>query len=148
MTDIIIYESGNGGEISIKAGDIETTDGLLNMPYLSHFGGNVETSTTGNEIEGIERLDWWGNQFLETESQMNSELERSLLNNALNSNGRANIEKDATKDIQILNKLGNVSSSVEITGQNKVKISDTINQITIDFIWDATNKELIEERTI
>ena len=79
---------------------------------------------------------------------MNSELEKSLNENALNSKGRSNIEKDALKDIQFLSELGSVSNSVEITGHDKIKISDKINQTVVDFIWDATNKELIEEITI
>jgi hypothetical protein len=145
MTDVLIYESGNGGELSLKNGDIETTDGLFNQPYLSHFGGNIEASTTGNEVEGEERADWWGNTFLDASAQMNSELERSLNNNALNSAGRINIERDAQKDIEHLNDIANVSSTVVITGNDKLLISDKLDKIVVNMLWDATKNELIEE---
>lgn len=148
MTDIMIYESGGGGEIFVKGSDIETTDGIFNQPYLSHFGGNVEASTTGDEKEGIERFDWWGNSFLEGKNQMNSALEKALNDNALNSSGRVNIEKAANKDLDHLKDIAEVSSAVSIIGVDKVLISDKINKTVINFIWDATKNELIEERII
>jgi hypothetical protein len=148
MIDVLIYESGNGGELSLKDGDIETTDGLFNIPYLSHFGGNVEVSTKGNELEGEERIDWWGNIFLEDESQMNSELERALNNNALTSAGRANIEAAAKKDLQVLSDIADVSTTVSITGNDKIYISDKVDKTVVNLIWDSTKSELIEEITI
>lgn len=148
MTDIHIYESGNGGELSLKNGDIESTDGLFNMPYLAHFGGNVEASTTGNEQEGEERMDWWGNQFLEEQHQMNSTLEKSLCEIAITSAGLARIERDAKKDLEFISELGDASCEVSASGLNKIIISDKINQSKVDIIWDATKSELIEEITI
>jgi len=149
MTDIIIYESGNGGELRLKDnGDIETTDGLFNQPYLSHFGGNLEALTTGEEIEGEERFDFWGNYFLEPKSQMNSLLEKSLNENALSSSGRNNIEKDAKTDLDSISELGNISAEVTITGNDKVRISDKISQTKVNFIWSKTSEEIIEEITI
>ena len=148
MTDIMIYESGSGGEISIKSGDIETTDAIFNQFYMAHFGGNTEASTTGNEIEGEDRGDWFGNQYLNEDSQMNSSLERTLNNVSLNSAGRVIIEREAKKDIDFLSDLGDLSVSAQITGNDKVIISDKINQSKVDFIWDATKNEIIEEITI
>jgi len=148
MIDVLIYEGGNGGELSLKNGDIETTDGLFNIPYLAHFGGNIESSTKNNVEEGEERNDWFGNTFLPSEAQMNSELERSLQNNALNSSGRANIEAAAKIDIQVLSEIADVSTSVSITGNDKIRISDNIDKTVVNLIWDATKSELIEEITI
>jgi hypothetical protein len=148
MIDVLIYESGNGGELSLKNGDIETTDGLLNIPYLSHFGGNVEASTKGNELEGEERFDWWGNTFIPTESQMNSELERALNSNALNSSGRVNIESAAKKDLEVLKDVAELLTLVTITGNEKILITDKINKSVVNMAWDATKNELIEEITI
>jgi hypothetical protein len=148
MTDIMIYESGGGGEISLKNADIEMTDGLLNMPYLAHFGGNLEASTTGNEDENTERFDWWGNVFLEESAQMNSSLEKTLNETALNSAGRVTIERQAKNDLQFLSDIADISCNVGIIGVDKVRISDTVSQSVVDFIFNATNSELIEEITI
>jgi hypothetical protein len=145
MNDILLYESGGGGEISLKNGDIEMTDGLFNMPYLSHFGGNLEASTKGDEEENIERFDWWGNSFLDQPAQMNSLIEKTLDNTTLNSAGRVIIERNAKEDLQFIADIADISCIVEIPGVDKVKISDKINQIKVDFIFNSTNNELIEE---
>jgi hypothetical protein len=148
MTDILIYESGNGGELSLKNGDIETTDGLFNMPYLAHFGGNTEASTTGNEQEGKDRLDWWGNQFLEEQHQMNSALEKSLNEIALTSAGRVKVERDAKKDLEFMAEFADVECSIFIPNLNIIIVSDKINQSVVNMAWNATKNELIEEITI
>lgn len=148
MTDIVIFESGNGGDISIKDGDVVTTDGLFNQPYLAHFGGNVGNSTTGQEIEGEERFDWWGNTFLEEQNQMNSLLENTLNNVSLNSSGRLVLENDSKKDLEFLSEIANVTSDVLIIGVDKLQIHDKLSQNKVDFFWNGTKNELIEERTI
>ena len=150
MTDVLIYESGNGGDMYLKNGDIEMTDGLFNQPYLAHFGGNTQANTTGEEVEGTERFDWWGNAllFAVPEAQMNSNVERALNENALSSFGRGEIERQANRDLEFLSELGEVSSQVTIIGNDKVKISDKIQQTVKSFIWDATKKEVIKEITI
>jgi hypothetical protein len=150
LIDILLYESGNGGEISLKNGDIQMTDSISNQPYLAHFGGNVEASTTGEEIVGEDRSDWWGNTFFENDqaSQMNSELERALNNTALNSAGRLSITQSAKTDLEFLKEIADIDCEASITGIDKISISDKINQTQKTFSWDATNDELIEEITI
>jgi hypothetical protein len=147
MIDILLFESGNGGEISLLNGDIEMTDSLANQSYLSHFGGNVEASTNGEEIEGEERKDWWGNIFFQNDStsQMNSELERTLNNTALNSVGRLQIEQSAKSDLEFLSDIAKTDSKATIDGIDKIKIHDSINQIKNSFVWEATKSELIQE---
>lgn len=146
----MIYESGNGGELSLVNGDIEMIDGISNQPYLAHFGGNIEASTTGEEIEGEERKDWFGNVFLLNNpgTQMNSELERSMNENSLNSSGRSKIENAAKNDLSYLSDTAKVDSKVSVTGVDKVLITDTINELKANFQWDASKSELIEEITI
>lgn len=148
MTDILIYESGNGGEISIVNGDIQSTDSLANQSYLAHFGGNLEALTTGEETENTERFDWWGNTFLSQENQMNSLLEKTLNEVALNSSGRITLERKSKEDLGFLKDFGEISTTVQISSNDKVRISDKINQTKVDFIWNATKEEIIEEITI
>lgn len=149
MNDVLIYENGDGGEIQLVNGDLATTNSLANQPYLAHFGGNVEASTTGDEVPGEERFDWWGNVFFENEpdAQMNSELERALNNNSLNAAGRSEIERRAKQDIEFLNELSEVQTSVFLVGPDRVRIDDFIQEIetTYKYIWDATKQELIQE---
>ena len=64
MNDLVIWETGNGGDAQLLGNDLATTDGLTNMPYLGWFGGNPGFITTGNELENEQRFDWWGNSLL------------------------------------------------------------------------------------
>ena len=68
MTDLVIYETGDGGDVQLQGNDLATTSGITNQPYLGWFGGNTDASTTGNELEGEQKLDWWGNSVLFTKS--------------------------------------------------------------------------------
>lgn len=145
MKDIMIYESGNGGEISLKNGIIEETSAIFNQIYLSHFGGNIEANTAGDEQEGEERQDWWGNSFLDTENQMNSNLERVLNENTITSYGRNFIERAAKEDIEYLSDMAEIETIVSVIGVSKLKISHIINQTQVNYTWDATKNEVIEE---
>lgn len=152
MVDVLIYETGNGGDVKLVGNDLAMTDSLANQVYLAHFGGNVEASTTGEEIAGEERFDWWGNKFFEEEPEamMNSELERALEKNSLGSAGRANIERRAKEDIDFLSALSEVSSVVYLVGVDRVEIIDSIQEIetVYKYLWDGTKNELIEEINI
>lgn len=147
--DILIYESGNGGEVNIVNGDLETTSSIANQSYLAHFGGNVEASTTDEEIEGEERQDWWGNAFFqdEKEARMNSELERALNENAIGSAGRSEIERRAKEDLEYLSEISEVITNVALTDHDKITITDHITEIetVYKYLWDGTKDELIQE---
>jgi phage gp46-like protein len=146
MIDILIVESGNGGDISLINGDIQSTDSLSNQAYLAHFGGNTEASTTNEEVTGG-RMDWWGNEFIKDDinMQMNSELERTLNKVALTSSGRLKLVQAAKNDMDFLSNIAKIESEVSISGIDKVQISDKINQGIASFQWNATKNELIEE---
>jgi len=152
--DLTIYETGNGGDLSLVNGDLSVTEGLTNQPYLAHFGGNIEASTTGEEKAGVERFDWFGNAFFpnEADAQLNSELERGLAVNELSSKGRIELERLAALDLEYLADVADIESEVVIESDDKVSISDKLIQPSDDaefsFIWDATKNELIEDKII
>lgn len=152
--DIMIFENGNGGEFSLENGDLVTTEGLTNQPYLAHFGGNIEASTTGEETEGVERLDWYGNAFFANDeaAQLNSELERALANTEVSSKGRIELERAAAEDLEYLNEYADVETAVAVISDNKITVSDKLtepdNENKYTFIWEATKNELIEQKII
>ena len=144
MTDLILYENGNGGDLQLKGNDLATTDGLTNQPYLAWFGGNLTD-------------DWWGNKLLLTNDksiQFTSYLENLLQNTALNSDGRNRIENFIKKDLEFLRTFVNIETSVSIISDDKLQIvvkltkPDSLNNISYSYIWDATQNELIEQRTL
>jgi len=157
MNDVIIYENGNGGDVQLKGNDLATTDGFTNMPYLAWFGGNPGSITTGNEIEDEQRFDWWGNNLLlenQQEIQFNSFLENILNNTTIDSEARASIQNFATKDLDFILTFASVDVSVSIISDDRISIEAKLTKPgnldvkTFQYLWDATNQELIEEKIL
>jgi phage gp46-like protein len=57
MTDVLIRQTDDGGEISFFNGEPVTSDGLDQAVYLSLFGGNQDDSGS----DGDKPNQWWGN---------------------------------------------------------------------------------------
>jgi hypothetical protein len=157
MDDIVIYETGSGGDLQLSGNDIESTSGLFNMVYMAWFGGNTEASTTGNELDSELRDDWFGNALLfdnEKNVQFNSILEKTLNETALDSSGRITIEEAAKEDLQFMKDIADVSVSVSILSDDKVSIlvdlkePDNLQVKEFQLIWDSLKNEVIIEKTI
>lgn len=157
MNDIVIYETGSGGDLQLLGNDIASTSGLFNMVYMAWFGGNPEASTTGNELESELRDDWFGNALLfenEKQVQFNSLLEKTLNETALDSSGRITIEEAAKKDLEFMKDIADVSVSVSILSDDRVSITarlkepENIEVKEFQLIWDNLKNEVIIEKTI
>lgn len=57
MSDALLRQTNDGGEITVESGLVLMSDGLETAAYLSLFGGNVDDAgdTAGK------REQWWGN---------------------------------------------------------------------------------------
>jgi hypothetical protein len=155
--DILLYEAGGGGDISVQNGDIALAEILYQQAYLCLFGGNVAASTRGDELPTEIRQDWWGNNLLfanNKAAQFNSATERALRTNALNSTGRVNIQRAVEKDLQYFKGQADVAVTVAITGVDKLRIGIRLTQPTnqqgtsLQLLWDNGRMELITERVI
>ena len=155
--DILLYESGNGGEMLVANNDISLVEILYQQVYLRLFGGNVEANTTGTEIEGQQRDDWWGNSLLFNninDKQFNSNTERILDSVALNTSGRIDIVRAVEADLINLKKIANISVNVVILSYNRIVINISINKPgnledkELQFIWDNASKEVIIDKQI
>jgi hypothetical protein len=123
--DVLIYESGSGGELSVVNDDLVFTELLYNQVYLALFGGNVEENTKRDYLFTEQRLDYWGNSlfFAETPSnQFNSNTERTIQNIALTSSGRLELIRAVEDDLAYLNDLFNYTVDVMFFQANKIKI--------------------------
>lgn len=155
--DLHIYESGSGGELALLNNDLVLSETLYQNIYISLFGGNIEASTQGNELENQERLDWWGNSLFFKDipsKQFNSETERVLNNVTLNSSGRLSIKSAVENDLSFLSEIVNFSVNIYVTSINRViieiiqsSISNQSQQL-FQFIWDNAKKEIILNRDI
>jgi hypothetical protein len=120
MTDLLIYETGGGGDLLQRGNDLVSVNGYENSTYLSMFGGGS----------------WWGN-FL-TPNKFLSKTERVLLVTPLTSAGRITIENAVNDDIDFLKKIPDTkyTSLVTIGGPDRLEILITINGKQFNYLWN------------
>jgi len=155
--DLLLYESGSGGQIAILNNDLVLNEVLYNQFYLALFGGNYEASTTGNEQNANGRKDYWANSLIFADNpvkQFNSQTERLLDSVVLNSSGRLEIERAVNEDLAYLKTLMNFTVNVSFDGSKKVVILVQFSEKTqqeeksLQLVFDNAKKELIIERVI
>lgn len=122
MTDILLYQSIDDGEINVLNGVMETTDGLETAVYLALFGGNEEDDGSQDNP-----FNWWGN-FDEPDptKRYRSETQYILRSLPLSLNNLKRIGKAAERDLKFLIST-DVAKSIEVIvgmpGLNKISIS-------------------------
>ena len=155
--DILLYESGDGGEMSVMSDDLVLSETLYQQVYLALFGGNIEANTSNNTLITEERKDWWGNELIYKETpskQFNSNTERTINNIALNSSGRLEVIRAVESDLQYLTTLLNYSVDVELININRMRIivnftpKDNLQDRVLVLVYDNARNELIIEQTI
>lgn len=150
--DLLLCETGNGGDFIFENKDLKLTDGFSNQVYLGWFGGNVGGLERDREEtpQSEQRSDWFGNEiFFEADLDFyfNSELETLLNKSALNSAQRILIEETAKLDLGFMVDFGEVSVEAEIQDLDRIQITakiiepDNSENKTFSFIWDSTKKE-------
>lgn len=155
--DILLFESGDGGEMAIVSNDLCLTETILQQAYLAMFGGNVEANTTGVEIESQERNDYWANSLLwadQPSKQFNSNTERILDETPLNSSGRLIIKQAVESDLDYLKLIVNFTVEVSILATNKVQIlinfsrKDNLQDKELVLVYDNAKNEVITNKII
>lgn len=155
--DILLYESGSGGELLVLNNDVSLVETLLQQVYLMLFAGQLEANTTGNEIAGRERDDWWGNALLFADSdakKFNSNTERVLDSVAMNTAGRIDITRAVEDDLKSLEVIADVFVNVVILSHSKIKIEvklqkpGDLESKVFQYIWDNASNEVIIQKII
>lgn len=153
--DILLYETGSGGDFSLVSNDLVLGDQLYQQFYLALFGGNLQASTKGSYLANEERFDYWGNSLIWKNSkarQFNSETERTLNNVALNSSGRLQILQAVNTDLAYLTNVINFTVEVSLLSGNRVSILITFVGKTnqqdkaLQFVFDSSKNEVIIEQ--
>jgi hypothetical protein len=150
--DFALIENGNGGELVKQSNDFAIVEGWTNMIYLALFGGNVE-AVTKIKVLGEQNFDWWANNLLmpsDSSVQFNSLTEKALMGVALNSAGRAYLEKVVKQDLAFMADFANIKVVVSIEGVDRVRIEIQVRQPNVVqnayrayiYIWDATKQQL------
>lgn len=156
-TDLLLHETGSGGDLAVLSNDLAMAESLYQQVYLALFGGNIEANTKSKYIESEERFDYWGNSLVwnvKTTMQFNSETERALKNNALNSSGRLAILQAVQNDLRYLTSILSYTVEVSVLGVNRLKITVNFTQRgnqenkVLQLVYDNAKNELIIEKII
>ncbi len=124
MTDLLLIETGSGGDLVLAGSDLVGISGLENQPYLAQFSGD------GNN---------WINALLISDPviQFSSTTEQALKDNPLSSAGRVNIQNAMLADLQYLTADGTtVSVTATITKPNRLDVAININGKLFYYQWN------------
>lgn len=125
--DILILETGNGGDFTMAGNDLAVCKGIENAIYLAMFGGNIEADTKFPRPAGVQDFSYWGNALLYLglkNAWFNSLTERTLNKTVLNSAGRITIENAIKKDLAFLAPSGaTLTVSVAIVSTDRINVS-------------------------
>jgi len=156
-TDLSLFETGSGGDFAVIDNDLLMGESLYQQIYIALFGGNIEASTKSVYLDSEERFDYWGNTLIwkdEKTKQFNSETERAIQNNALNSSGRLNILQAVNVDLEYLKTIINFEADVSILSRDNLRITVSFTEKTnqqnkaLQLIYDNAKKEVIIEKII
>lgn len=125
MTDVLLFQSPDNGEMEIEGGLVTLTPGLDTAAYLSLFGGNWKDDGSQNN-----RQTWWGNlDESEPSKRYRSETQFLLGTIPAISRNLRRIEDAATRDLQWLldeSVASSLTVSASLIGLNRVKIEIVI----------------------
>lgn len=122
MTDVLLRQTNDGGEIAIENGLALMSDGLETAAYLSLYGGNEDDA--GDDAS--EREQWWGN-FDETVSDRvyRSETQHLIRSLPTVPSNLRRIEQAATRDLAWMITTGvakSIAVSASIPGFKRVHL--------------------------
>lgn len=126
-----MYETGSGGSIVISENDIQNDSGIFTPVYLVMFSSISP---------------YWGNNVFNI--SIDSQTEKALTSNSLDSKGKENIKRAIESDLSNLTFADFDVSLVEID-DNRMKINIVANNNqTLQMVWDFTKSQVIEFRII
>lgn len=122
MSDVVLFQTADGGEITFANGEPLMDEGLATAAYVSLFGGNEEDSG-GDETKAKE---FWGNKIEPVAAQkLRSETQFLLRSMPITSGNIARVEDAISHDLawMVETALASfVGGSVSIPALNTLKI--------------------------
>lgn len=121
MTDLLIYETGNGGDLKLRGADLVSVNGYENVTYLAMFGG----------------ASWWGN-YMQPSRPFQSQTETVLETTALNSAGRLAVEEAVKNDLAFLTEIPGTTFTVSVTlvSKDRIDIDIAVDGQTFYYSWN------------
>ena len=151
--DLLILETGNGGDTTLNGNDLSMVFSFENMPYLAMFGGNKE-AVTKPRLASEQAFDFWGNTLLmpnDASIQFNSLTEKALDTYPLTSSGRLLIEDAIKKDLQFMAPFAEVTVNTQIIATDTLQINigitkpDNLQERQFIYIWEAGRLTVVNQ---
>lgn len=126
MTDVLLRQSNDGGEISLENGLVLMSEGLETAAYLSLFGGNQDDA---GDVAS-DRLQWWGNiDEVEPARTYRSETQHLLQSLPAVPRNLGRVEQAASRDLAWMLETG-LATSIEVATSipalNRIRLEVTI----------------------
>lgn len=139
MTDVLLFQTNDDGDIRIEGGLVELTDTPETMAYLCLFGGNERDD--GRDDSG---LTWWGNvDEVDPAKRYISETQNLLRSLPAIPFNLRRIEDAANRDLAVFTEQGlaeTVTVVASIPAINRVQIDIDIDGVPLQFneSWELT----------
>lgn len=132
MTDVLLRQTNDGGDITAEAGLLRMSEGLETAAFLSMFGGNEQD---GGDTDATEQ--WWGN-IGETEAARTYRSETQFLIKSLPTipANLLRIEQAAARDLAWMVEAG-VAKSVAVAAR-----IPALNSVAVDVTIDTLLREV------
>ena len=118
--DVILYQTDDGGDITIENGLVEVSAGLETAAYLSLFGGNESGA------------EWWGNLTDEQpDYQYRSETGALLRSIPATTGNMRRIEDAVKRDLAWMS--NDITAVVTMPGMNRIKLTIEIGADVVEF---------------
>ena len=144
MSDPLLQQTNDDGEITYTNGQIVMSDGLETSAYLSMFGGN-ERDAGG---DATEHLQWWGNLTEPEETRhYRSELQNLLRSIPLIPANLRRMEDAAERDLDWMKGTGlatfvGVEASIPALNRVQIDIRIEIGDENFSFVFTAAGRAI------
>lgn len=132
MSDVLLQQTADGGEITCAAGQVVMTDDLGTAVLLSLFGGNADDSGA----DGDKPKEWWGNKLATSEEEkLRSETQNALSKLPVTTGNLRRFQDAAQRDLawMVTSKVASaVAVRVVIPAANKLRFDIAIQT---DGVW-------------
>lgn len=139
MSDVLLCQTNDDGDMNIEDGLVELTDDFRTGAYLSLFGGNENDDGLDDNPDT-----WWGNLNEDDPSnQYRGETEYLLRSLPVTTSNLLRIEDAAKRDLAMFQNIGAVKDltvEVSLTGLNRLQFDiglDGDETVTFFKNWQA-----------
>lgn len=132
MSDILLVQTPDDGDVIIEGGVVELTDALESAVYLSLFGGNWQDDGSVDS-----QLQWWGNaDVTDPQHAQRSRTQYLLQSMPLTSGSLKRVEDAALVDLEWLSESYAVTVSASIPAVNRVQFTIQVDDATMTITED------------